>query len=233
MLRRLLPCGRWVARPASLGGRPEAFIERFGTHLHEAYGIVQKEYVTVPGDLRADTSALPPLTRWSDQVRAFLTEQGAQPGEISEGPISTDALTSNAGRLTGYRRSRSFEVRSAREEPRAAPEGGGDAHMQMLPKLARALMKKDFKAALADFDSPQQNITFADADGAVGFVAFGAQLLHQAGDRRRGWAGLHDNALTATNIKASTMPTSRAIVVTWAPSTSRAGIRTGPSSSRC
>ncbi|MFC7595885.1 fructose-specific PTS transporter subunit EIIC [Terrabacter sp. GCM10028922] len=32
----------------------------------------------------------------------------------------------------------------------AAPEGGGDAHMQMLPKLARALMKKDFKAALAE-----------------------------------------------------------------------------------
>lgn len=32
----------------------------------------------------------------------------------------------------------------------AAPEGGGDVHMQMLPKLARALMKKDFKAALAE-----------------------------------------------------------------------------------
>jgi fructose PTS system EIIBC or EIIC component len=31
----------------------------------------------------------------------------------------------------------------------AAPEAGGDAHMQMLPKLARALMKKDFKEALA------------------------------------------------------------------------------------
>ncbi len=31
----------------------------------------------------------------------------------------------------------------------AAPEHGGEAHMQMLPKLARALMKKDFKAALA------------------------------------------------------------------------------------
>src|SRR6476620_4990862 len=31
----------------------------------------------------------------------------------------------------------------------AAPEAGGDAHRQMLPKLARALMKKDFKAALA------------------------------------------------------------------------------------
>ena len=30
----------------------------------------------------------------------------------------------------------------------AAPAAGGDAHMQMLPKLARALMKKDFVAAL-------------------------------------------------------------------------------------
>lgn len=32
----------------------------------------------------------------------------------------------------------------------AAPADGGDAHMQMLPKLARALMKKDFKEALAN-----------------------------------------------------------------------------------
>lgn len=31
----------------------------------------------------------------------------------------------------------------------AAPEAGGEAHMQMLPKLARALMKPEFKAALA------------------------------------------------------------------------------------
>ena len=30
----------------------------------------------------------------------------------------------------------------------AAPEAGGDAHMQMLPKLAKALMDNDFKAAL-------------------------------------------------------------------------------------
>ncbi|MGC5584615.1 PTS fructose transporter subunit IIABC [Ornithinimicrobium sp. W1679] len=30
----------------------------------------------------------------------------------------------------------------------AAPEGGGEAHMQVLPKLARALMKKEFRAAL-------------------------------------------------------------------------------------
>ncbi|MGO4678578.1 PTS fructose transporter subunit IIABC [Microbacterium sp. 2MCAF23] len=30
----------------------------------------------------------------------------------------------------------------------AAPEGGGDAHMQMLPKLARALMRSEFRDAL-------------------------------------------------------------------------------------
>src|SRR6476661_3386232 len=38
----------------------------------------------------------------------------------------------------------------------AAPAGGGDAHMQMLPKLARALMKKDFKAALAAATSEEE-----------------------------------------------------------------------------
>jgi hypothetical protein len=38
----------------------EAFIERYHTRLHEAYGIVQKAYVTVPDDLLTDTDALAP-----------------------------------------------------------------------------------------------------------------------------------------------------------------------------
>lgn len=38
----------------------DAFIERFKTHLHEAYGIVQKEYVTVPAEVLADTDTLAP-----------------------------------------------------------------------------------------------------------------------------------------------------------------------------
>ncbi|KRF42501.1 PTS lactose transporter subunit IIC [Terrabacter sp. Soil811] len=66
----------------------------------------------------------------------------------------------------------------------AAPEGGGDAHMQMLPKLARALMKKDFKAALAaatteaevvrivsaevELDQPVMAAAAAGAAGAAG-----------------------------------------------------------------
>lgn len=38
-----------------------AFLERYATTLHEAYGIVQKEYVDVPEALFADIGALQPF----------------------------------------------------------------------------------------------------------------------------------------------------------------------------
>ncbi len=38
----------------------QAFMARYPTRLHEAYGIVQKEYVTVPDVLLADTEELRP-----------------------------------------------------------------------------------------------------------------------------------------------------------------------------
>ena len=41
-------------------GDREAFLGTYGTQLHVAYGIVQKEYVTVPDDLLTDTAALAP-----------------------------------------------------------------------------------------------------------------------------------------------------------------------------
>ena len=46
----------------------------------------------------------------------------------------------------------------------AAPEGGGDAHMQMLPKLARALMKSDFKQALAEATSEEEVVRLVSAE---------------------------------------------------------------------
>jgi PTS system fructose-specific IIC component len=49
----------------------------------------------------------------------------------------------------------------------AAPEGGGDAHMQMLPKLARALMKKDFKAALMAATTPAEVVDIVNAEVAL------------------------------------------------------------------
>ena len=42
-----------------------SFIEQFDTTLHEAYGIVQKEYVTVPARLLGDTEGLLPWFRAS------------------------------------------------------------------------------------------------------------------------------------------------------------------------
>jgi len=42
-----------------------AFMERFATKLHEAYGVVQKEYVTVPDAVLDDTELLLPYFRSS------------------------------------------------------------------------------------------------------------------------------------------------------------------------
>ena len=46
----------------------------------------------------------------------------------------------------------------------AAPEGGGEAHMQVLPKLARALMKKDFKDALASATTEAEVVRIVSAE---------------------------------------------------------------------
>jgi hypothetical protein len=53
-------------------GLREAFLAAHGTTLFEAYGVVQKEYVTVPDALLADTAALSPYFRASvDYVSAL------------------------------------------------------------------------------------------------------------------------------------------------------------------
>ncbi len=50
--------GRLVLRLS--GPDREAFIARYETRLHEAYGTVQKEYVDVPAALLEDTAAVAP-----------------------------------------------------------------------------------------------------------------------------------------------------------------------------
>lgn len=44
----------------------------------------------------------------------------------------------------------------------AAPEGGGEAHMQVLPKLAKALMDKDFRAALEAATTPSEVVAIVN-----------------------------------------------------------------------
>ncbi|HSU73624.1 MAG TPA: fructose-specific PTS transporter subunit EIIC [Terrabacter sp.] len=85
----------------------------------------------------------------------------------------------------------------------AAPEGGGDAHMQMLPKLARALMKKDFKAALAAATTEAEVVRIVSAEvgldqpapaasaataGAAGASAAGGAAATAGGADRTGAA---------------------------------------------
>ena len=53
-----------VALRLSPGDRA-TFIEQYSTRLHEAYGYTQKEYVTVPDALLADTERLVPWFRSS------------------------------------------------------------------------------------------------------------------------------------------------------------------------
>ncbi|PIJ44117.1 PTS lactose transporter subunit IIC [Leucobacter sp. OLES1] len=44
----------------------------------------------------------------------------------------------------------------------AAPADGGDAHMQVLPQLARALMREDFRAALLAAETPAEVVAIVD-----------------------------------------------------------------------
>ncbi|WP_084075090.1 fructose-specific PTS transporter subunit EIIC [Demequina sp. NBRC 110052] len=46
----------------------------------------------------------------------------------------------------------------------AAPEGGGDAHMQVLPALARALMKPEFTEGLAAAKTPEEVVALVEAE---------------------------------------------------------------------
>lgn len=54
----------------------EAFLERYATTLHEAYGTVMKDWVSVPDALLADTDALAPHFRTS---YAYVVAQKPKP----------------------------------------------------------------------------------------------------------------------------------------------------------
>jgi PTS system fructose-specific IIC component len=61
----------------------------------------------------------------------------------------------------------------------AAPESGGEAHKQMLPKLARALMKKEFKAALAAATTEAEVVRIVSAEVALDQPVAAAAPAHE------------------------------------------------------
>jgi hypothetical protein len=63
------------------------------------------------------TAAAAQLARWTARVRSFFDHQGVRAGELTVQPIATESPGSydeNGDRVTGYRLTRSFEVRSSR-----------------------------------------------------------------------------------------------------------------------
>jgi penicillin amidase len=61
--------------------------------------------------------------------------------------------------------------------------------------INRAKNAGEIEAALADIGSPQQNILYADRDGAIGFAVAGRTPLRKSGDGRQpvpGWSGDYD-----------------------------------------
>jgi fructose PTS system EIIBC or EIIC component len=86
----------------------------------------------------------------------------------------------------------------------AAPESGGDAHMQMLPKLARALMKKDFKAALAAATSEAEVVDIVSREVALDAPAPAAGAAEPTGAAPAAAAGTAAAASTASTASSPT-----------------------------
>ena len=62
-------------------------------------------------------------------------------------------------------------------------------------RINKARDWRSFTAALADFDAPEQNLSYADVDGNIGFYAAGWVPIRKAGDGRLpvpGWTGEYD-----------------------------------------
>jgi PTS system fructose-specific IIC component len=100
----------------------------------------------------------------------------------------------------------------------AAPEGGGDAHMQMLPKLARALMKKDFKAALAAATTEAEVVRIVSAEveldqpAAVAAPAAAAEPEGRMGHAAEMGAGLATGTAAAETAPLADAPRSLNLV---------------------
>ncbi len=74
MFSFLTPTGSLALRMPA--GAREAFLERYDTTLHEAYGTVMKDWVSVPDSLLADTDALAPHFHAS---HAYVAAQKPKP----------------------------------------------------------------------------------------------------------------------------------------------------------
>jgi hypothetical protein len=69
--------------------------------------------VSVTSQQSSATAAAKELDGWTKSIRAFLNREGVEPAELTVQPISTGTL-SKGGRVSAYKLTRRFEIRSAR-----------------------------------------------------------------------------------------------------------------------
>jgi hypothetical protein len=94
--------------------------------------------LTVTSTQPSATDAAKELEGWTTSIRSFFTREGVQSGEVSIQPISTDTVV-KGGRITAYKLSRSWEVRSARvKEITAAADHSSALLAQGIPLAANS-----------------------------------------------------------------------------------------------
>ena len=69
--------------------------------------------LSVTSQQSSATAAAKELDGWTTSIRSFMNREGVEPAELVVQPISTGTL-SKGGRVTAYRLTRRFEIRSAR-----------------------------------------------------------------------------------------------------------------------
>jgi penicillin amidase len=133
----------------------------------------------------------------------YLTPQGSAPFVVRH---ETIAVRGAAPVDIAIRTTRHGPVLSDVLEPGAAEKGyvlalaanflvPRDLSGEALWHIDRARDWPAFKAALADFVGPPQNIVYADAGGTIGFIAAGLVPIRKAGEGWMpvpGWTGDHD-----------------------------------------
>lgn len=138
-------------------------------------------------------------------ARKYITPDGARPFETRQETIS---VAGGPDVTIAIRHTRHGPVLSDLEPGLSSIAGSGhvvalsaatlredDMTADAFYRLNRARNWTDFRAALHLFHSPQQNITYADIAGNIGFTAPGRVPIRKTGDGATpapGWTGSHD-----------------------------------------
>lgn len=133
-----------------------------------------------------------------DATGGYLAPEGPRPFQVIEETIKVKGAEPEKLRVRVTRHGPVISDAS-RVAQELAPRGHviafswtalseGDLSMQAALKFARAREWDGFLAAARDFQTPQQNIVYADIEGNIGFVAAGRVPLRKPGNDLKGMA---------------------------------------------